>query len=94
MEKVERRTGQKALGGREVYFEKIERKQFKYQPTISKVAFNNLHNKAMVLDRDHREWQMQRERGGERDKSSKRDVRKVATGNNTTRRQQYSIKKQ
>ena len=82
------------MGRTEVYVEIIERKQFKHQPTISKVAFNNSLNNTMVLDRDHREWQMQGERGGERYEQRERcekgcnDVRNVATRNSTTRRQQ------
>jgi hypothetical protein len=55
----------------EVSFEMIERKQFKHQSTINKVAFNNSHNNTMVLDRDHHELQM-KGGGGERCKQQER----------------------
>ena len=56
-------------------------------------GLQQLSQQHCVLDRDHCEWQMQGERGGERYKQQKRcekrcnDVRKVATKNNMTRRQ-------
>ena len=60
-------------------FEKKKRKQFKHQPTISKMSFNNSHN-AMVLDL----------RGG--DKSSERYVRQVAAGNKLNVSNQAHVK--
>ncbi len=76
-----------------VYFEKIERKQFKLQPTISKVAFNNSHNNTMYWTETNVSGRFSG-REGESDKSSKRDVRQVAAGKNMTRRHQYTITQQ
>ena len=57
-------------------------------------GLQQLSQQHCILDRDHREWQMQGERGGERYEQRERcekgcnDVRNVATRNSTTRRQQ------